>query len=108
MSSKPKGKGPRAKSQMSSLQIAVWALLAVAVLATVYFLMREPEDGPPVALSRAMAQARALAVAASCLGAVPGLWHVLRGRGDPNLFGMAVLFHVMLACYWILRLTLVP
>ncbi len=106
MSSKAKGKNARDKHKAPATEAAVWILLAVAGLATVYFLMREPEDGPVTALPRAMAQARALALVASCLGTIPGLWHILRGRRDPNLFAMAVLFHLMLACYWILRITL--
>jgi hypothetical protein len=90
------------------METFVWACMAVAVAATLYFLLREPEDGNPAPLAQRMAQARMLALGASALGGVPGLWQVVRQGGGEKLFGMAVLFNVILACYWILRLTLAP
>ena len=106
MSSKSKGK-PTGEANRSSLaESMIWVCLTIAAIATVYFLMREPEDGPVTQLPRAMAQARALALGAALLGAIPGIWHIIRRRGDPNLFAMAVLFNIMIASYWILRLTL--
>lgn len=89
-------------------EVLIWILLAIATLATFYFLLREPEDGIATTLDRSMSQARILALAASVLGAVPGLWRIFRRGGEPNLFAMAVLFHLILASYWTLRFTLVP
>ena len=97
-----KGGGP------ISIESLVWVCLAVAGVGTAFFLLREPEDGPILQLTRAMIQARGLAVGAAIIGSLAGLWRILFRRGDPNLFAMAALFNLMIACYWILRLTLVP
>jgi hypothetical protein len=39
---------------------------------------------------------------------VPGVRRILREGGEENLFAMAVLFNVILACFWILRFVLSP
>ena len=96
-----KGGGP------ISIEGLVWVCLAVAGVGTAFFLLREPEDGPILQLTRAMIQARGLAVGAAVIGSLAGLWRILSRPGDPNLFAMAALFNLMIACYWILRLTLV-
>ena len=104
---KPRGKSGSEPGSPPPAEVLVWVFLAVAAAATIYFLLREPEDGPAV-LDRAMAQARVLALAAALFGAVPGTWHILTRRGDRNLFAMAVLFNIILASYWTLRFALVP
>lgn len=107
MSSKPKGKAGSDGFATSPIEAVVWIALAVAALATVYFLLREPEDGIALQLDPPMMQARRVALVAALVGALPGIWHVLRTHTDQRLFAMAVLFNLMIACYWVLRLTLV-
>ena len=107
MSSKPKAKDGAASFVSSPVDAVVWIALAVAALATVYFLLREPEDGIALQLDARMIQARRVALAAAVIGTLPGIWRVFRTADDRNLFAMAVLFNLMIACYWILRLTLV-
>ena len=107
MNSSPKNKD-NDTTPSAPVEVLVWIFLAVAVLATFYFLMREPEDGPAAMLDRPMAQARILALAAAVLGAASGLWRIFRHRGDPNLFAMAVLFNLILASFWTLRFILAP
>lgn len=98
-----KNNGERAPAPMEAL---VWILFAVALMASLYVLMREPEDGVAAAAGHAIAQARMLAVAASVLGAACGVWRVVTRGGDENLFGMAVLFNIILGCFWVLRMVL--
>ena len=105
VSSKPKVKADDAPAP-GILDSAVWILLAIAALATAYFLMREPEDSFLTPLAPAMRQARAVGLGASLLGALPGICRIVTRRGDPNLFAMAVLFNILLASYWTLRITL--
>jgi len=105
---KPKRKGPEAGGPPSpaTVESAVWALFAVAVAATAYFLLREPEDSTAASLDSAMATARLLALGAGVVGGALGVWHVLRRGGGQNLFAVAVLLNVIVGCYWILRLAL--
>ena len=98
-----KNNGERAPAPMEAL---VWMLFAVALVASLYVLMREPEDGAAAVAGRAIAQARMLAVAASVVGAACGVWRVMTRGGEENLFGVAVLFNVILGCFWILRMAL--
>ena len=90
----------------------VWVCLAVAVLATVYVLMKEPEDGPPkfaeLELARHLSRFEFAALGASGLAALVGLGRVLSRGAGQGLFGMAVLFNVLLACFWALRFLLAP
>ncbi len=83
---------------------AVWACAFMAVGATLFFLMREPERGE---LSRRLVQARMIAAGASWLGAALGVWRVVLFGGGPNLFGLAAFFNLLLACYWAMRFLLI-
>ena len=106
VSAKPKAKTRAESDRPSMIESVVWICLTVAALATAYFLMREPEDGPMTVLPPAMARARTLALVTSLAGALAGIWRILTRRGDPNLLAMATLFNILLATYWVLRLTL--
>ena len=88
---------------MPPAHIIVWVCMAVAIVGTLYFMMHEPEEGVPTTLSPPMHQARRVAFPAACLGAVVGTWYVLWGGGRENLFAMAVLFNIILTCFWLLR-----
>ena len=87
------------------IEVVVWVFFGIALAASLYFLLREPEDVARSVLDHSMVQARMLALAASVLGAAPGLWRILTRGGEPreNLFAMAVLFNLVLACFWALR-----
>jgi len=106
MSSKPRKKGESEESWAAFVEILVWVCFAIAAGATLYFLMREPEDGPLMRLERALANARAVALAASLLGIGPGIWYIWRHGGAQALVAMAVLFNIILASFWLVRLGL--
>ncbi len=101
-----KGKEGAAGGEVPVLEGFVWVCLAVAVLATAYVLMQEPEDGPPQLWEAPLATYRLAALGASSLAALLGLGRVLTRGGGPGLLGMAVLFNVVLACFWALRFIL--
>lgn len=94
--------------ELKVLEGFVWVCLAVAVLATVYVLMQEPEDGVPKPWDAPLARYRLAAFAASVLAGFVGVGRILARGGGPGLLGMAVLFNVVLAAFWALRFLLVP
>ncbi|MFP4058786.1 MAG: hypothetical protein ACLF0G_18105 [Candidatus Brocadiia bacterium] len=101
------GKGQeKAEGPGATPEALVWFFLVVAVMATLYFLMHEPEDGSAADLPSRLRQARVVALAASVFGAVPGVWQVVCWGGRQNLFALGVLTNVVLACFWILRVAL--
>ena len=75
----------------------------VALGATLYFLMHEPEDGVARVLTAPMQKARTIAFVAALLGAVAGVGTIIARDGRRNLFAMAVLFNVIVASFWALR-----
>ncbi|MBM4038238.1 MAG: hypothetical protein FJ290_06950 [Planctomycetes bacterium] len=107
-----KGKDGGAEAELPLVEGFVWVCLAVAVLATAYVLMKEPEDSSPkpseVELVRYLSRFELAALGASGLAALAGLWRVLSRGAGQGLFGMAVLFNVVLACFWALRFLLAP
>jgi hypothetical protein len=106
------GKATPGGSELPLADGLVWVCLAVAVAATVYVLLKEPEDGTPKtwdpALVSTLARFQAAALGASVLAGLAGLARVVSRGGGPGLFGMATLFNVILACFWTLRFLLVP
>ncbi|HUT32029.1 MAG TPA: hypothetical protein VNE39_01000 [Planctomycetota bacterium] len=103
-----KGKESGAGAELPMAEGLVWVCLAVAALATVYVLMKEPEDGAPQLWDQPMVRFRVAALAASAVAGLVGLGRVVWRGGGQGLFGMAVLFNVILACFWALRFLLVP
>jgi len=103
-----KGKDSEGFGWAAILEGLVWACLAAAVIATVYVLMQEPEDGPPRLWEAPLANYRVLALAASGLAGLIGVVCVAARGGGPGLFGMAVVLNVIVACFWALRFLLVP
>ena len=93
---------------LALVPMVVWACMFAAMAATLYFLLKEPEDGVTVALDHAMSMARSIAVGTSVAGSILGVWRVVRDGAGPDLLGMAVLFNVIVACFWALRIVLVP
>lgn len=87
----------------SPLEFLEWACMCVALGATLYFLMHEPEDGVAQVLTAPMQKARTLAFVAALVGAVPGVGTILFRDGRRNLFAMAVLFNVIVLSFWALR-----
>lgn len=100
--------GNAAAGGVSALEALVWACFAIAAVATVYVLMKEPEDGPPLLWDAPMVRYRIAALAASGIAALMGVWRVVARGGGRGLFGMAVVFNVILAGFWALRFLLVP
>lgn len=92
---------------MPIMEIAVWILFVVAVAATAYVLVNEPEEGPPIPSDPTAANSRYLALAAAAAGAVLGVQQILRKGSGRDLFGVAVLLNLILACFWVMRFTLV-
>lgn len=86
-------------------EMAVWTLFAIALAATLYILLKEPEEGPPT-LDEFTANFRVVALGAAALGGGIGLDRILRQSGGQNLFAMAVLLNLIMACFWILRFAL--
>ena len=88
----------------------VWLCLAVAVAATVYVLMEEPEimkeHGRTKFWEVPLVHYRWAALAASLLAGLVGSGCVVWRGGGPGLFGMATLLNVILACFWALRFLL--
>lgn len=103
--SKPKRAG-EADEAPPFMEIVVWALCVVALLATAYILINEPEEGPPIPSDPTAANSRYLALAAAAIGACVGVRHILREGGGRNLFATAVLFNLILACFWAMRFIL--
>jgi len=87
----------------SPVEFLVWACMFVALAATLYYLLHEPEDGVATLLTDAMRKARTYAFGAAILGAVPGVGVILWRDGRRNLFAMAVLFNIIVASFWSLR-----
>ena len=90
------------------IEVLVWIFFAVALLGTLYCLMREDPEGSQATVAhraqeRTQAQVRMLSLVVAALGAGCGLWQVFRHGGAQNLFAMAVLFNIILACFWGLR-----
>jgi hypothetical protein len=101
-----KGNGKRTEAGGSlprQVDAVVWVFFTVAVLASLFVLLRGPEEGG-AAVSHTVVQVRLLAVAASVLGAACGLWRVLLHGGEEDLLAMAVLFNLILGCFWVLRI----
>jgi len=103
--SKPKRAGEGGESP-PPVEIIVWVLFVVALLATAYVLVNEPEEGPPIPSDPTAANSRYLALAAAAIGAFVGVQQILREGGGRNLFAMAVLFNIIMACFWVMRFTL--
>jgi hypothetical protein len=87
----------------SPIEFLEWACMFAALGATLYFLLHEPEDGVARALTPQMHKARTIAYVAALLGAIPGVGTIIFHDGRRNLFAMAVLFNVIIACFWGLR-----
>ncbi len=104
--SKPKRAGEAGETP-PLMEMAIWALFVAALLATAYVLVNEPEEGPPKPSDSTMANYAYLAWATAGVAASLGVWQILREGGRRNLFGMAVLFSVVIACFWALRFMLV-
>ena len=102
------GKSRAKAEEVPTAHVIVWACMVVAIAATVYFILREPEEGVATVLDQHMLWARTLAVAGSFAGGAVGVWRVLTRGGGPELFGMAVLFNIIVACFWVLRIALTP
>ncbi|NQT50436.1 hypothetical protein HQ576_00205 [bacterium] len=83
----------------------VWVLFAVAMVASLYVLIRGPEE-MSTPLTHTLVQVRMLALVASVLGAACGVWRILKRQGDDGLFGMAVVFNLILGTFWVLRFAL--
>jgi len=99
-----RGAKKKSSERANGLEGLVWACALVAVGATLFFLMREPEKGD---LPHRLVQARMIAAGASWLGAALGVWRVILFGGGPNLFGLAAFFNLLLACYWAMRFLLI-
>lgn len=98
-----KDKAKSSAGDVAVVEVIVWACLAVAAGGTVYFLMKEPEESVGTFLDQGMEYARGFATAGAVLGSVVGvLWVLLRGGGQ-NLFGLAVLFNLIIASHWGVR-----
>ena len=91
------------QEQADALASVVWVCAFIAIGATLFFLMREPEKG---ALPARLLQVRLVAACASWIGAALGVWRVVLFGGGENLFGMAAFFNLLLACYWAMRFLL--
>jgi len=86
----------------------VWVCFAIAAAATVFVLMREPEAPVPPLRDMPLARYRLVALGASALATVVGVGRVVSRGAGPGLFGLAVLFNLVLASFWALRFLLVP
>ena len=93
----------KTQEQADALASVVWVCAFIAIGATLFFLMREPEKG---ALPARLLQVRLVAACASWVGAALGVWRVVLFGGGENLFGMAAFFNLLLACYWAMRFLL--
>jgi len=96
------------QAELITIQSIVWVCMYVAVAATLYYLMKEPEDPVPTPMDPRMGFARLAALVVSIAGALLGVPRVLGRGAGPGLFGMAVLFNIIIACFWILRFALAP
>jgi hypothetical protein len=96
------------ETELITIQSIVWVCMYVAVAATLYYLMKEPEDAAPAVVDPRMGFARLAALVVSIAGALLGVARVLSRGAGPGLFGMAVLFNVIIGCFWILRFALAP
>lgn len=107
-----KGKEAGAEDRAPLVEGLVWVCFAIAAVATVYVLMKEPEDAPPrqwdADLLRHLTRIQVAAFAAAVLAGLVGLGRILTRGGGQGLFGMAVLFNVILASFWALRFLLAP
>jgi hypothetical protein len=84
----------------------IWVCFAVALITSLYVLIQEPDEEPGLAVAQPLVQVRMLAVAASALGAVCGVWRVLTRHGDDDLLTMVVVFSLVLTTFWVLRIAL--
>jgi len=94
-------------AQGRQVESVVWVCFVIALAASVYVLLHEPEDEPGAKIVQGLVQMRLVAVAASVLGAVCGVWRVLTRGADENLFSLAVLVCIILASFWLLRIAVV-
>ena len=70
------------------VEVLVWVFFAVALLGTLYCLMREEPDGSQATVARraqerTQAQVRMLSLVVAALGAGCGLWQIFRHGGHP-------------------------
>ncbi len=94
--------------ELDPFGVCVWAGFAIAAAATVLVLLKEPEDGAPPLWDVPMLYYRFAALAASALAGIIGIGKVVWRGGGQGLFGMAVLFNAIIACFWALRFLLAP
>ena len=100
-------KGPTpAEPAASPVEFLSWACMFVALTATLYYLLHEPEDGVATMLNDTMRKARTVGFLAALLGGVPGVVAIVWRDGRRNLFAMAVLFNLIVASFWSLRLVM--
>ncbi len=103
-----KGDESPAAGELDLFGVCVWVAFAVAAAATLFVLLKEPEDGAPQLWDAALVRYRLAALVASAAAGLAGVVRVLWRGAGPGLFGMAVLFNVVIACFWALRFLLAP
>jgi len=86
----------------------MWGSLAFAAAVTLLVLLKEPEDGTPPLWDVPMLYWRIAALVVSAEASLVGIGRVLWRGAGPGLVGMAVLFNVIIACFWALRFLLAP